>query len=146
MDTHRWVRLGLGYLAVGAAFVGVWALAAPRSFFDEFPGGPMGAWAGALPPYNEHLVRDVGALYFGFAVLFAWAARRPAAALVVPTCLAWVIVQIPHVAFHLAHGDTLETGDEVMQAVSLVAFVVVATAVAVAVSRPRSRTAAADRR
>lgn len=146
MVQHRLVRLGLAYLTVGAALVGVWALVAPRSFFDDFPGGPFAAWAGALPPYNEHLVRDVGALYVGFAVLFAWSAWRPMPALVVPVCFAWVLVQLPHLGFHLDHGDVLSTGDAVAQAASLGGFVVVATAIAVAVSRPRSRTATADRR
>jgi hypothetical protein len=135
MVRHRLVRLGLAYLTVGAALVGVWALGAPRSFFDEFPGGPFAAWAGALPPYNEHLVRDVGALYLGFAVLFAWATWRPVAALIVPVCFAWVVVQLPHVGFHLAHSDALSTGDAVAQAISLAGFVVVATAVAVAANR-----------
>jgi len=48
--------------------VGFWALLAPRSFYDDFPGGGR-SWVSALPPYNEHLVRDVGGLPSNLAVV-----------------------------------------------------------------------------
>jgi hypothetical protein len=123
-------RIGLLYLALGAASVGLWALPAPRSWFDRFPGGPFDPWAAALPPYNEHLVRDVGALYLGFAVLFAWAAWRPSRALVVPAAVAWIVVQAPHLLFHLQHDEGLSTANHWAQAGALAGFVVVALAVA----------------
>jgi hypothetical protein len=126
----RLERLGLLYLAVGAASVGAWALPAPRSWFDRFPGGPSDPWAAALPPYNEHLTRDVGALYLGFAVLFVWAAWRPVAALVVPVAVAWIVVQVPHLVFHFGHDERLSTGNYWAQAGALAGFVVVALAVA----------------
>lgn len=127
---QRLVRVGLAYLAVGAASVGVWATLAPRSWFDDFPGGPWAGWAAALPPYNEHLVRDVGALYLGFTVLFLWALWRPARTLVVPLAVAWIVVQVPHLVFHVQHDEVLSTGDRVAQTGGLVGFVVVAAAVA----------------
>lgn len=126
---QRLVRVGLAYLAVGAASVGVWATPAPRSWFDDFPGGPFGAWAAALPPYNEHLVRDVGALYLGFTVLFVWALWRPVRSLVVPLAVAWIVVQVPHLVFHLAHDEGLSSGDRLVQSGGLVGFVVVAALV-----------------
>lgn len=134
MGRHRWIRIGLLYLAAGAALIGPWALFAPQSWFDDFP-GVVGPWAGALPPYNEHLVRDVGAFYTGFAFLFLWAARRPARALVVPVCWAWVIVQVPHLVFHAAHDEGLSRGDWWLEVFGLVTFVVVAAAVAVGIGR-----------
>jgi hypothetical protein len=54
----------------------------PRTFYDDFPFGR--AWVEMLPPYNEHLVSDVGGFYLGFALLFAWAAVSLHRALVVP--------------------------------------------------------------
>ena len=45
----------------------------PQSFYDDFPG--LGrAWVSVDGPYNEHLVRDVGALNLALLVLFvvAW--------------------------------------------------------------------------
>lgn len=129
MGRHRWIRTGLLYLAAGAALVGLWALAAPRSWFDDFP-GVVGPWAVAQPPYNEHLVRDVGALYTGFAVLFLWAALRPARALVVPVCWGWVVAQLPHLVFHAAHDEGLSRSDWWLQLAGLASYVGVAAAIA----------------
>jgi len=124
------VRVGLGYLAVGAASVGVWATPAPRSWFDDFPGGPFGEWAAALPPYNEHLVRDVGSLYLGFTVLLVWALWRPVRSLVVPLGVAFAVAQLPHLIFHLAHDEGLSSGDRLVQNGALVSSMVVAVLVA----------------
>ena len=33
------LRIGLAVLAVPALVIGVWAAFAPRSFYDDFPGG-----------------------------------------------------------------------------------------------------------
>jgi hypothetical protein len=43
-------------LALLLAGLGLWAMIAPHSFFDN---------AATYPPYNEHLVHDVGALLIG---------------------------------------------------------------------------------
>jgi hypothetical protein len=53
-------RTALVVLALSAAFTGLPAALAPRTFFDDFPF--LSAWVELLPPYNEHLVTDVGAL------------------------------------------------------------------------------------
>jgi hypothetical protein len=48
-------------LALIGGYVGLWAAAWPRRFYDSFPG--LGRhWVLALGPYNEHLIRDVGGL------------------------------------------------------------------------------------
>ncbi|MDQ3757962.1 MAG: hypothetical protein M3394_08955 [Actinomycetota bacterium] len=135
------VRIGLAYLAIGAGSVGVWATVAPRSWFDNYPGGPFTAWAAAHPPYNEHLVLDVGALYLGFTILFLWALWRPSPALVVPVAATWVVVQLPHLVFHVQHDDGLPSGDRIAQTGGLVGFVVVAALVAWLSGRARSGTA-----
>ena len=67
MNTN-WRRGILWALNALGAFVGAWALAAPRSFYDGFPmPGLLGAWVASDGPYNEHLVRDVGSLYLALA-------------------------------------------------------------------------------
>jgi hypothetical protein len=59
--TAVWLRAGLIlYLAV-TALVGVWAALWPRSFHDDFP-WPGHPWLALLPVYNEHLIRDFGAM------------------------------------------------------------------------------------
>jgi hypothetical protein len=62
-------RVALWILAAEAAWVAVPALLAPRAFYDSFPLGA--SWVEMLPPYNEHLISDVGGFYLAFALLFA---------------------------------------------------------------------------
>ena len=113
------LRALLAGLGLGAAVPGAWALLAPRSFFDDFPG--TGHWVARLPEYNPHLVTDVGAFFLAFALLFAWAALRPARALVVPLCTAWALFSALHLAWHSAHLEPFGTADAVGQTVSLAA-------------------------
>ena len=47
--------------------VGLQALFAPRSFYDDFPIGR--GWVAMDGPYNQHLVRDVGSLNLALVVL-----------------------------------------------------------------------------
>src|SRR5436305_1125646 len=74
-----WLRGGLAVMAVTPLLVGVWATASPRGFYDQFPGAGH-HWVSAVGAYDEHLVRDVGALYLGSLVLlaltWAWLDRR----------------------------------------------------------------------
>lgn len=65
-----WLRGGLLLLAASALTVGLWTLLVPRSFYDDCP-LPGRNWVSALGPYNEHLVRDVGALNLALGVLLA---------------------------------------------------------------------------
>lgn len=137
MGRSRLVRIGLLYLAASAALVGLWALAAPKSWHDSFPGLGM-HWASAQPPYNEHLVRDVGGFYTGFMALFLWAAWRPARNLVVPLCWAWAALQVPHLVFHVAHDEGMPRSDWLLQTTSLAGLIAVAVAVALVSGRERS--------
>ena len=53
MTARSVLRIGLALLAASQALVGVWALLAPRSFFDDFPAFGR-TWVALLSPYNEH--------------------------------------------------------------------------------------------
>jgi hypothetical protein len=112
------VRAALALLAVSAAATGLPAALAPRRFYDGFPF--VASWVDRLPPYNEHLVTDVGGFYLAFAVLFAWAAVRPHRALVVPLCVAWSVAAAIHLAFHVTHLHGFGTADAVVQTAGLV--------------------------
>jgi hypothetical protein len=111
-------RTILWLLTLPNVFVGVWALGWPRSFYEEFPGGGH-AWVSALPPYNEHLVRDVGSLSLSLAVVTAAAAVTLGPRLVVVAAVAVLVWSVPHLAFHLGHLEGLATSDQVGQVVSL---------------------------
>ena len=114
----RQLRAGLALLAILALVPGVWGTLWPRSFFDDFPGAG-GAWVAAFPPYNEHLVRDVGSFYLGYGVLLLAAAALPRRRLVQAALLAWVVATIPHGIFHFRHFDALDTAPAVLQSVLL---------------------------
>lgn len=98
------VRAGLVILGLGQGSSALFALLAPRSFYDDFP--VAGAdWVSSLPPFNEHLVRDYGASFLALALLAlaaAWFAERR---LVVVALGVWLVSAVPHLAFHLAHSD-----------------------------------------
>lgn len=108
-------------------YVGGWAAGAPQSFYDSFPGLGL-IWISIDGPYNEHLVRDVGALYLGLAAATAYAgAQRSEAAAVVAgrvIGLAWVVFSVPHLGYHALHLDGLGAVDVVAQVVSLSSTVV----------------------
>ena len=70
----------LGVLLLIALVIGLWALLAPRSFYDSFPGGNGMHWVSADGPYNRHLVSDVGSMYLALAALTVAALGRPASA------------------------------------------------------------------
>lgn len=117
------VRTGLGVLGAVQVANGVWATAAPRSFYGEFPFGR--GWVEALPAYNEHLMRDVGALFLatGFVVLAAaWFANRR---LVAVALVSYLLFSVPHAIYHLGHLDPYATGDALANGVALAATVVV---------------------
>jgi len=120
-----WLRAGLLVLAVGSGVVGLWALAAPRSFYDDFPGGGR-HWVSALPEYNEHLVRDVGGLNLAVAALLLVAAVVLERRLVQVALVAPLLYAVPHLIFHLAEVDALEsTCDKIAQTLTLVLAVVI---------------------
>ena len=104
----------LGVLAVAQAVVGVWALAAPQSFYARFPASGH-AWVALLPPYNEHLVRDVGALSLAVTVLLAVAAVVPTRLLIRTAAVAFAVYAVPHTVFHAFHLEGFSSVDAIAQ-------------------------------
>ncbi len=115
-------RIALAVLALSALSVGLPATLAPHAFYADFPF--LAHWVDRIPPYNEHLVTDVGGLYLGFGAMFAWAAWRPHPALVRPLCAAWLLAAALHLGFHATHLDNFDTADAVAELTSL-AFLLV---------------------
>jgi hypothetical protein len=132
-------RIALWILCLSAVSIGILAMAAPHTFYFDFPF--FSHWVDLLPPYNEHLTTDVGGLYLGFAVLFAWAATTLQPTLVRAGCCAWLLTETLHVAFHATHLDGFTTADGIEQMVSL-AFLLVPPFVALwAVGEPSPESA-----
>lgn len=111
-------RAILGYLALVAALVGVWAQLAARSFYVDFPG--LGHHLVAVDgPYNEHLIRDIGGLNLALLVLTVVAWVRPSPVLVRTAAASWLIYSVPHLAYHAAHLGMNLPDDKVFNIVSL---------------------------
>lgn len=137
MTREGWLRVGLVILAVSALVVGVWALFAPHWFYDDFPGGGR-HWVSALPPYNEHLVRDVGELNLALAVLLTWAAVTINRTLVLAALVAYLVNTVPHFIFHIFNLEDLSTSDQIGQTASLAIAVALPLALLAFVYRQRA--------
>lgn len=122
MRSPRTARIALGLLFLDTALIGLTATFAPRDFYDDFPF--VADWVDLLPPYNEHLVTDVGGLYLGFAVLFAWAARTLERSLVLPLCVAWLLTATLHLVFHASHLEGFGTADGIGEITALALLLV----------------------
>src|SRR5258705_13159799 len=100
------VRVGIGLLAAVNAWWGGWARFAPRHFFDTFPGFGH-YWTAAYPPYNEHLVTDLGSTFLTLAFLLgaaAWLDQRPVRWVVLTGV---IVFNALHLEFHALHAGLL---------------------------------------
>lgn len=119
----RLERVALGAIGVSMFPAALQAAFAPRSFFDDFPLGR--SWiAHHGDVYNEHLVRDVGALLLALIIATAWTVLRQQAGRGV--ALAWLVQGVLHVSFHARHLDGLASIDKVGLIGSLIMIPVLA--------------------
>lgn len=135
------VRMSLGLLTASQLVIGGWALLAPMHFFTAFPAAGH-AWVALLPPYNEHLVRDVGALSLALAVVLATATVTADRRLVRVAAVAFAVYTVPHTIFHGSHLDGFSPGDAAAQ---MSGFVLQLLLAAVALASTLERTGGADR-
>lgn len=118
-------RVILAILAATGAFTGPWAAFAPRSFYDNFPGFGR-YWVNVDGPYNEHLVRDVGATYLALmvvALLAAVSMERIAVLIAAATTLTFGVF---HFSYHVHHLDVYNTADSILNMAALGGSVVLA--------------------
>jgi hypothetical protein len=121
IERHRTaIRAIFIYEAVTMGAVAIWILIAPREFYDDFPVGSSN-WVSALPPFNEHLLRDFGAAGLGLAVLAALAAWWMDRRLVQAAAIAIVAGSLPHTIYHLTTTESYSTGDNVTSLGGLIA-------------------------
>ncbi len=130
--TYRTVaRAALAYLAVVSAHIGFWALVAPRSFFEDYPG--LGRhWVSIDGPYNEHLVRDIGALNLALLTLVLATAMHPTRSRLAITAIASLVWSLPHLAYHLSRTGDLGRTDAVVSVGGLVLYAFLAAALVLA--------------
>jgi len=104
--------------ALLACFVGVWAYFFPQSFYDSFP-GVLGSWVSVDGPFNEHLIRDVGAMYLalGGASIGSLIWRSELAFRILG--IAWTIFGVLHFAYHALHLSHMPMLDAVGEMIAL---------------------------
>ncbi|MBY8870566.1 hypothetical protein K7640_01765 [Micromonospora sp. PLK6-60] len=120
---RTWLRGGLFTLAGLQTIVSVWQYAFPRSFYDDFPTVDLD------PPYNEHLVSDVGGLGLALAAVVFLAARSRQPTAVTAALTGYLIYAAAHFLYHVTHfahfspeaalGVGTGLGIEVILAISL---------------------------
>ena len=118
------IRICLALLGISALAIGLPASFAPETFYTDYPF--FTALVQLLPPYNEHLITDIGGLYLGFGVMFLWAMFQPSRQLIIPLCTAWIVAQALHFAFHISHLTGFTTTDAVAQQIGLAVYLVLA--------------------
>jgi nucleoside-diphosphate-sugar epimerase len=128
------VRAALASVGAGYALLGAWALVAPQGFFDTFPGGGH-HWVDVDGPFNEHLVRDFGALNLAVAFVLLVAAVKGGRTLVRTAAVASLLWSAPHLAYHLAHTDVLPGLADRVSNLSSLALTVVLPVAALVISQ-----------
>jgi hypothetical protein len=118
MTSRAWLRTGLIVLGVYHLVLGAWTLFLPRSFYDTFP-APGHPWVALLPPYNEHMLRDFGALNLAMAVVLGSAAVSMERRLTFTVLAAAIVVEVPHMIFHAAHLQHFPPADAIAQTILL---------------------------
>ena len=133
MKRPQVTRVALLILCAYCLFIGFVAAVAPHTFYDDFPF--LRHWVDKLPPYNEHLITDVGGLYIGFAVVIGLAAWRLERGLVIAACAGFLTVSVPHLLFHATHLDGFGELDAIAELTAL-ASLLIPPLVALWASRP----------
>lgn len=133
MKHQTLIKACLAILAFAALSIGLPAAFAPETFYTDYPF--FTSWVNLLPPYNEHLVSDVGGLYLGFGILFVWALFKPSKTLILPVAVAWLVTQVIHLAFHVGHLEGFSTSDAVAQTIGLAVITLVPIVLISAISR-----------
>ncbi|TCP47308.1 hypothetical protein EV191_112104 [Tamaricihabitans halophyticus] len=121
------IRAGLIFLAVAQGAAGLIQLFTPKFFYDDFPTSAT-PWVSLLPPYNEHLMRDVGALTLAYVLVLAAAAIWPEPKLVRVALAANLMFTVPHFVFHATHLDNYPVGSAIGQTIALGLGVLIPTA------------------
>ncbi len=113
-----WIRAGLLLLAATTLNGSLWALPFPRSFYEDFP-LPGRDWVSTLGPYDEHLVRDYGALNLALGILLVAVAIFLERRLTRVALVAWLGYALPHFVYHTTLTEHFSPFDNLTQLASL---------------------------
>jgi hypothetical protein len=132
-------RGGAGVLAALNLWWGAWARFAPHNFFDTFPGFGH-HWTAAYPPYNEHLVTDLGSTFLTLGLLLVVGAVTTDRRIRRLVLAAVLVFNALHLGFHAGHRGTMDPFDFEASVATLAAGVALPLAlVVIEATHPRSR-------
>jgi len=120
----------MALLALVHGWWGVWARFAPRHFFDTFPGFGH-HWTAAYPPYNEHLVTDLGSTFLTLAFLLAVGAALDNRTVRWVVLAGTIVFSALHLGFHSLHRGAMPDADTALSLTTLVVGVLFPTALLV---------------
>lgn len=110
--------------------VGAWSYFWPQPYFDHFPVF-LGEWVSKDGPYNEHLVRDHGAMYLALGAASVYGLVRPAQVGFRLLGIAWTTFGVLHFAYHVTHLEHLTPDEATGQVVVLAVAILLAIALVV---------------
>lgn len=119
MTRTRWIQVLLGFNLVTLLPLAVWPLVSPRGFYNTFPGGSY-HWIDINGPYNEHFLRDFGALNAALAVVLIFALWKPTVSLLQAAGLGLAVYALPHAIYHLGHLDVYKPSEKFIATAPLV--------------------------
>ena len=128
-----WLRAGLALLALITLIVGAWQYFAPRSFYTDIP------TVAADPPFNQHLMTDVGGLGLALAVVLAAAAVTMDGLLIRVALAAYLVYSVSHLLFHVTHLTGLSAGGTAFLVTGLTLLPALALALLMLASRAGRR-------
>ena len=128
-----WLRAGLTVLALITLIAGAWQYFAPRSFYTDVP------TVAADPPFNQHLMTDLGGLGLALALVLGAAAVTMDRLLIRVALAAYLVYSISHLLFHITHLTGLSAGGAAFLVTSLTLLPVLALALLILATRARRR-------
>lgn len=133
----------LGFLTLTGAGVGLWAYAAPRNWYDTFPGMGL-SWLPQLGPYNEHFVKDVGAMFLGLGLLSVLTLIHIAnTTLVKVTAGTWTLFSLLHFIYHMQMLGMYSPRDQVLNVIVLTVILLASALLFIPVRQPATVTQSA---
>jgi hypothetical protein len=103
VSDRRWIRpvrrAGVAALGLVELSWGAWAYFAPAEFFRDFPGFGH-RWTAGYPPYNEHLISDLGATFLTIGTLLVLAAVLDDTRVTAVVLAGAMLFNLLHLVFH----------------------------------------------
>jgi hypothetical protein len=113
MWSRRWLRAALTFLAAADLAIGAWAYLAPHSFYTGIPTVDMD------PPYSQHLMTDVGAMFVAQGVVLVVAAIVMDTLVTRAALAGYLTFAVLHLVFHVRHLAGMPAHDAIGLVVAL---------------------------